>query len=46
MTVEDALIAKYDRDGWPLQLVCMIARNPHRPIHSVIREWMTVDPED
>lgn len=46
MTIEDTMIAKFDRDGWPLSLVRLINSLPDKPLHVIIREWMSSDAED
>lgn len=47
MTIEAAIIAKFDRDGWPLSLVKLVNDNPGRSIENIIREWLTTNsPED
>lgn len=46
MTIEDTMIAKFDRDGWPLSLVRLINKQPNKALHVIIREWMATDAED
>lgn len=40
MTIEASLIAKWERDGYPLEVVQELNSNPGRSLENIARDWI------
>jgi hypothetical protein len=40
MTILDAMLAQFERDGYPLSLVRYVNAHPEKSFETCLREWM------